>query len=193
MNCFSLNGIVKNCDSNVGGIRRAWIANYDDIQDVSTNTSALGASDDSAIDCEAHTINAIVQVNEKENPWKEYVFRKQTGSVTSTLTRDDAAGSLYYENVITLQFSKQESCKRMEINALAIGDLAVVIEDNNGKCWYFGYDFPVTLSDGSTETGTALGDMNGYTITLSDISKQLPYELSEDMIKKVKGISVVNG
>ncbi len=167
----TLSGIIRRCDSNIGGIRRAWIATYDETSDFVASTGK------------------ITSIGSQTDQWKEYKFRKQTGSVTTTITRDDANGTLYYESAIVLQFSQQETSKHVEINAIAMSDIRVVIEDNNGRCWFFGKDFPVTLSDGTTETGTALADFNGYNITLNDLSKELPCELSEEAIGRLKGVT----
>lgn len=170
--CRKLSGIIRDCDSNIGGITRAFIACFDSVQKPTVT---------------ADQISAIVGATGENPEWHEYEFRKETGSVTTTITRDDANGSLYYESAIVLQFTKQETSKRLEINAIAVGDIAVIIEDNNGKFWYFGFDYPVTLGDGTAETGTAFADLNGYNITLNDLSKELPYELSAAAIAQLTG------
>lgn len=171
--CRTLSGFMLDCTSNIGGIKRIWINCFDNV-----DTPTL----------QNDKISSITIPTDPEDGWKEYEFRKQTGSVTTTITRDDAIGYLYYESAITLQFTKQETPKRIEIGALAINKLSVIVEDNNGLYWYFGFDYGVTLSDGTAETGTAFSDLNGYNITLNDISKELPYELAESAINQLLGI-----
>jgi hypothetical protein len=75
-----------------------------------------------------------------------------------------------------------ETVKRVEITALALGDLAVIVKDANGKYWYLGKDEPVNASAGDGQTGTARSDANRYTITLQDNSLQMPYEVSSSVI-----------
>ena len=75
-----------------------------------------------------------------------------------------------------------ETTKRVEMTALAIGDLAVIVKDANGKYWYLGYDEPVNASAGDGQTGTARGDSNRYTLTLQDESLGLPYEVLASVI-----------
>ena len=70
-----------------------------------------------------------------------------------------------------------ETVKRIEMEALAMNDLAVIVKDANGKYWYFGYDEPVSASAGDGQTGTARGDSNRYSITLQDNSDTWPYEI----------------
>ncbi|MCD8030850.1 MAG: hypothetical protein LUF04_04290 [Bacteroides sp.] len=166
--CVSLQGIIRDCENGIGGIRRAWGVCFDKVGKPTVTNNK---------------ISAISNPSE----WEEFEFRKQTGSVTTTITREDANGSLYFESAIVLQFSKQETVKRIEINAIAAGDTAWIIQDNNDVYWYFGFDYAVTLSDGTAETGTSFGDLNGYSITLNDLAKQMPYEVDETAMKAISG------
>lgn len=159
--CVQLAGIVRNCDNNIGGIKRAWGACFDE-------AGAPTIAD-----------NMITALGNRD-VWYLYEFRKETGSVTTTITRDDTIGSLYYSSDIVFQFAKQETVKRIEVMAITQGDTSWIVEDNNGKFWYFGLDFPVTSTDGSAETGTAFADFNGYNLTLNDVQKQLPYEVAAE-------------
>lgn len=164
--CEQFSGLMRDCDGNVGGIKRCWIACYDQV-----TGKTITADQISAIEFES-------------GAFKEFEFRKQTGSVTQSFQLGDN-GSQYYEQTITLVFRKQETPKRIEINALAISDIVVIIEDNNGKFWYFGYDNYVTLTANEAETGTAFSDLNGYTITLLGTDYQLAYEVTEEAMQAI--------
>lgn len=168
---MSLTGMTRDCDTNVGGIRKAWIACADRIKSTTV-------------------VDGVIKTIEADSgAFHEYEFRKQTGSVTTTFTKDDAAGSFYYESAIVFQFSKMETDKRLEISQLAVSDLVMVILDNNGKYWYFGYDEYVTLTDGTAQTGATFADLNGYTLTFTDFSQDLPYPVAEGVIEKLSGVS----
>lgn len=164
--CVTLQGIIRDCDSNIGGIKRAWGACFDE-----AGTPIV--------------VDDMISAIPNAGAWHSYEFRKETGSVTTTITTDTNSGTLYYESAIVFQFAKQETVKRIEINALSQSDTAWIVEDNNGKFWYFGYDFGVVLSDGTAETGTARADFNGYNITLTDTSKELPYEIQPDAMQDI--------
>lgn len=159
----TLSGITRDCANNVGGIRVAYIANYAD----GVFTESAG------------TISAISSAI----TWYEYNFRKETGSFTSTLNVDAVNGVNYVSSEINLVFAKMETAKRLEMKALSLGDLVVVIKDSNDKYWSFGVEEPVTASAGTGETGTARGDGNRYTITLSDIQSSYPMELTSSAIE----------
>ena len=155
----------------MGGIKRVLVANADDVVSVAF-------TDD--------IISGITMASAGTPPvaatFKEYLFRPGTGSMTSEYQVDEAAGSQYVQTLLSLAFSRMETSKRLEITALAIADCVAIVEDNNGKFWYLGYDNPLHLNAGGGESGTARSDRNGYTITLQDDSKELPFEVSSSII-----------
>jgi hypothetical protein len=67
--------------------------------------------------------------------------------------------------------------------ALCLEDVEVVALDYNGKYWYLGYDYPVSATAATAQTGTAATDLNGYNVTLSDTSAEFPYEVPADVIE----------
>lgn len=168
---ISLKGITLDCQPSLGGIKRVWITQYSDVKSV-----VVG---------EDNMIESITL--EAEAEWYEYQFRKATGSLTSTLNVDESAGVNYVSNELALVFTKMETAKRIEIAALSIGQLAVVVEDSNGHYWFLGKDDYVSASAGTGITGTAKGDQNAYTLTLSTDSDSYPYELSAEAIAAIVG------
>ena len=164
----TLSGIAKDCTSNIGGIKNAFIANFDDVTAI-TETS--------------NKISAITMASSKK--FKKYHFRKGTGSVTSTLNVDPTTGVNFVQSDIILQFSKMETTKRIEIAALAQAELAVIIEDMNGLFWYYGRQEGVSASAGTGQTGTARTDGNYYQITLQDNDASFPLEVDADIIENI--------
>lgn len=166
MDCSSITlaGITMDCAPSLGGIKRVWLTQYKD------NVATL--------DAETKMVASFAD----DTVWYEYQFRKGTGSLTSTLTVDETAGTNYVTNELALVFTKMETAKRMEIAAMSVGHLCAVVEDSNGKYWFLGYDDYVSASAGTGVTGTAKGDQNAYTITLSTDSESYPYELAAEAI-----------
>lgn len=169
---ITIAGITLDCESSLGGIKQVWITQYDNVKSVT-------------VDDETNQISAITL--ESDAKWYNYQFRKATGSLTSTLNVDESAGVNYVSNELALVFTKMETAKRVEIAALSIGQLVVVVEDSNGKYWFLGKDDYVSASAGTGVTGTAKGDQNAYTLTLSTDSDSYPYELSAEAIQSVVG------
>lgn len=167
MSCSSitLNGIGLGCKDSMGGIKKVYIAKFEDV-------NLQGISD-----------NIIDNISMKNSAtFKTYEFRKGTSSMSTTLTTDEAAGTLSFQTDVSLQFSKMDTAKRLEIMALCVDSVVVIVEDSNGQCWYLGYDFPVTATTATANTGTSFGDFSGYNITLTDNSKELPYEVDPSII-----------
>lgn len=108
--------------------------------------------------------------------------------MTSTLNIDAANGVNYVTTDIVLSFLRMETTKRIEMSALAVNELAVVVEDANGTMFYLGKDEPVTATAGSGETGTAASDGNRYSITLQDTAETFPYQLDDELVTAFKAI-----
>lgn len=161
----TLAGLAKDCSPNMGGIVEALIANFDDV-------TAATVTD--------NIISAISMATSAK--FKRYNFAKNTGNLTSNYTIDAASGVKYVASDLLLQFNRMETTKRVEISALALGDLVVIVKDSNGKYWYLGKDEPVNASAGDGQTGTAKSDANRYTITLHDESAEMPYEVDSSII-----------
>lgn len=157
----TLSGIPRDCESSMGGIVEAYIANFDDVTSVTVSENM---------------INAITM--KESAKFKTYNFKRNTGSFTSTLNTDPANGVNFVSTDIVLLFSRMETAKRVEIAALSVTDLAVIVKDCNGKYWYFGKDEPVSASAGDGQTGTSRTDGNRYSITLQDNSQTWPYEIN---------------
>lgn len=161
----TLSGLAKDCSTNMGGIVEVLIANFDDVSSVAVTDNMITTI----------TMAATAKFH-------RYSFSKNTGNLTSTYTLDPASGVKYVTSDLLLQFNRMETSKRVEISALALGDLAVIVKDANGKWWYLGKDEPVTASAGDGQTGTARADANRYTITLQDESAEMPYEVDSSII-----------
>lgn len=167
--CISatLAGIPTDCQPNMGGISKVFIANYQD--DIFTITEESGET------------KGVVTALKSGVTWNEYNFRAESSNFTSTLNKT-ADGGNYVSTEIVLNFARMETSKRIEMNALALNDLAVVVKDNNGKYWAFGIDRQVTSSAGSGESGTAFGDANRYSITLLSNDGRFAPELTSSAI-----------
>ena len=166
----TLSGLVKDCSPSMGGITEVLLANREDI---------------SAVSAVSGKISEITMASSAK--FKRYTFARNTGSMTSTYTIDQASGVKYVTTDLLLQFNRMETAKRVEISALAVNDLVAIVMDANGIYWYLGYDEPVNASAGDGQTGTARGDANRYTITLQDNSKEMPMEVDSTIVPALIG------
>lgn len=179
----TLKGIKLDCSHSLGGIKTVYIANYNDVTDIEYNASSGNTGSTTGVTFTGDTITGLTMASGAT--FQPYQFRKQTGSMTSTLTVDETAGVNYVSTELSLVFTKMETAKRIELSALSIGQLAVIVEDSNGTFWYLGKDDYVSVSAGGGQTGTAKGDGNNYTLTLRDESDTYPYEITKEAVEKV--------
>ena len=162
-----LNGIAADCQTNVGGVREVYIANYSDVTAIE-------------VDETSNMIKTITMADSAK--FKKYAFKKNTSSMTSTLNVDPANGVNFVQTDLSLVFAKQETVKRMEIAKLSLGELRVIVLDANGKYWFLGQEEFVSATAGTAETGVNRTDGNKYTITLTDYSSSYPYEVTPTIV-----------
>ena len=167
----TLTGMGLDCRESVGGIKEVYI---------------LGDRSEVKVTVAQDAITGIT-LDAGSDKFLPYKFRKQTGSMVSTINTSEENGTTFVQTDVTLVFHKMEAKKRLEISALMVGDCAMLVKDGNNKYWYLGYDEPVTLTAGTAGTGTAIGDKNGYDLTLTDLSNSLPYEVSEAIVTTIIG------
>ena len=162
---FTLKGIGFDCNANLAGIKKVYLTYYDD----ATVNPVYSA----------HTITAVTLSTGVT--WYEYDFARNTSSLNSVLTKDDANGTRYYTNTLTLVFNKLTADKHLEVMALAAEKLAAIVVDNNGKMWYLGADNYVSGVSTEAGTGAAADDANRYNVTIEGTSAYLPFEFTGDI------------
>ena len=153
----TLAGIVRDCNPNMGGLRSVYLANFADVDSITVTSSV---------------VTAITMVSSKK--FYKYEFVRNTASMSSNYAVNAENGTTYVETDLLMVFNRMDTTKRLEIVALAQGELVAIVEDNNGNMWYLGYDEPLTLNAGDGLTGTARADRNGYSVTLRDNSREMP-------------------
>ena len=163
----TLMGIALDCVTNLSGIKAIYLANDASVGDVTVSEEQI-----TAIDASAGT-------------FYEYIPAKNTGSLTKTLTKDESTGVMYYTNEVVAQFNKMETKKRTELSNIDRGQFKAIVLDSNGKYWFLGYDNYVSASAVTGQTGAGLDDGNFYTLTLTDISAELPYEVKSDALADI--------
>lgn len=165
-NTVTLNGINAKCDTSAGGIKRVLIAQKDDV--------TIGNVDESGV------ITEITMATGKT--FVQWLFRKNTGSYTTSLTSDPAIGTQAVTTDLNLQFTKAEATKRLEIQSAINAAAVVIIEDMYGQYILLGKDNEVSVTAVNQQSGTAFTDLNGYTLTFQDVSLELPHFVDASII-----------
>jgi hypothetical protein len=94
----------------------------------------------------------------------DFVSPKNSSSLTQTVNASVENGIVFYTQVLSLVLNKPVAADITELQNLAKGRLAIVVQDNNDNYFVLGHTRGAELTGGSIATGTALGDLNGYTL-----------------------------
>ena len=165
MSCTLASGFSRDCSDSLGGVVEILISERDNI---SSFTEA------------SHEISAISQV--AATNFYRYELKKESGSITSTSTVDQAAGTSFYDNVVAFTINKLTAAKSNEIKLLMLARLAVIVKDNNNKYWALGFDQFAEGSSLVAQTGQAYGDPNQYQIEITDRSQFPCYEVQASVV-----------
>lgn len=171
----TLSTIDARCDTSMGGIKEIYIALRDDIK-----TLDNGKKDITIASSGDELVTAIGMVTGKR--FEKWLFRKQTGSYTSTASMDPAIGTSYFTNEVSLQFTKAEAGKRLAIQSAINANSVVIIRDMYDQYILLGLENDVTVTAAVMQSGTASTDLSGFTLTLSDISQEMPHFVDSSII-----------
>jgi len=170
---YQLSSIQTSCGSNIPSIKQMWIGNFGSVTPTYKYVTNVTDADGNQIveSVENLTLDATTPEH-----WVEYQFRKNTCSASSEMTINDN-GSHYFTNALNMVFAKQDTNKRLNIEAIASGDCHAIYLDGNGKYWLMNLDAEVTLATATANTGVAVGDSNQYDLVLSQDAATMPIEI----------------
>lgn len=172
MSCIptTLTEVALDCGSNVGGLSVIYIAHTLDVDSVTISGGK---------------VTAITM--ESGKTFKSFKFRKGNANYSTTGTRTDENGTLFYSTALEAKFNKMETAKRTAMTAVANGNTYVIAKDMNSLYWLIGYSTLETYCSSAVNaaTGAAMGDANQYTLTLNSDTPDLPYEVDASIITAI--------
>lgn len=181
MSCDITSGFELGCRDNTGGIKNLYI---------------LSGSIDTITDASEGLIESISGSGE----FFKYELFRQTSDFSEAINATPENGTVFYEQTVNATFFKLQSATRNQIRVLAKNpELKVIVETNNGsqdnigRYWLLGEENGAQLLSGTGATGTAFGDLNGYTLTFTGQEPEPASELSGSLNDVVEGITVPAG
>jgi hypothetical protein len=173
MSCNLTSGIQLSCRDNVGGVATAYITDFTNIASITKNTG-----------------DTITQIS-GSGTFYEFQLIRTSSQYTETVNASLENGTVFYTQELVTYFAKLSQDKRNILKTLAQSPrLAVVIVDNNGDSFYLGETYGMFVSAGTSVTGKALGDANGYNITFQALEPNPMNELSGTLASVASGIAV---
>ena len=123
----------------------------------------------------------------------EYQLAKDTAFYSESINVSNVNGTVFYQGELTIVLQKMEAAKRNQILLLAQNrDLRIAFVDNNDVTYIMGLTRGSVMSAGTAATGTAVADLNGYTLTFQSQEPQSAGILADTLATTVVGITIVN-
>ena len=106
-----------------------------------------------------------------------YELPKGVGSMTTTTNVSQENGTVFNQSDIVARLRKLSTTKRNELKLLAQNRVFCIVKDNNDNYWLAGNEYGCDITAMTSESGTAMGDVQGYNFTLSAIEAESPYSV----------------
>jgi len=146
MPCLLATGRTLPCKDAVGGLQKVFLCDYDTL-------GALTITDG--------VLTAIAGTPDLY----EYDI-KGASNVEQTITTSRDNGTTFYEQTLTLVLPKLDPETQVELQSVITGRPHAFVLDNNGNYLALGLTRGCDVTGGSISTGSQLGDMSGYSLTL---------------------------
>ena len=156
MACNLTQGFTLDCKDSVGGIKSIhvidWAASGFTVAGGEVTASTVASGD-------VYT----------------YELPKGVGSMTTTTNVSTENGTVFNQTDVVARLRKLSTSKRNELKLLAQNRVFCIVKDNNDNYWLAGYEYGCDITSMTAESGTAMGDVQGYNFTLSAIETEAPY------------------
>jgi len=147
MSCILTSGRLKPCKDAIGGIRKLYFVDFGVLGDVTI-------TDD--------------EVTEISGTFDYYEYDvKGNSDLTQTVNSSNENGTTFYEQVVNATFTKLTKEDNKELKLMAYGRPHVFVEDYKGNVMVVGLENGADVTEGTSVTGRAMGDLNGYTLALT--------------------------
>lgn len=163
MSCDLTLGRKEPCKDSLGGIKNVYFVDFGKLGTVSydgTDTDVIDNLTGSSIGGTANSLTAF-----------KYEV-KGASSLEQTVTASRETGTTFYEQVLNITLKKLTKADHKELKLLAYGRPHIAVEDYNGNVMMMGLEHGADVSGGTIVTGTAMGDLSGYTLTFTASEKK---------------------
>jgi hypothetical protein len=162
MACELTQGFTLDCKDGVGGVKQIVLVDKNNVTSFSLDANEIVTAINGAVSGDLFT----------------YELPTQTASFEETINFNRDNGTVFYTQTVNVMLHKLSSAKRLELQTVAKARVYVFVLDTNDNWWAVGYENGADLSTSTAATGTALGDMNGYTLAFTHEAPKRAYKLS---------------
>lgn len=157
----TLNGLVRDCETNIGGLKAVYFGNFGDIVKKTVSGDKITAFDVVTEDAVMHG----------------FYFKPGQATLNYEPQFNDAGEYAGEQLVLGINFGRQDTTKRVQMNALSKAECSALVLDNNGHYWWLGDKFPIVRTGGSATLGQARTDRNQYALEMTGHEDELPMEV----------------
>ena len=165
--CTITAGFALQCKDGIGGIKKIFLNSHD----LFAGFLSFDAMTEEVNGCSS------------EGKLFQFDLPKSTGNFTEEVNSSVENGTIFYTQTVTASFHKLSPQRRKQLEIIGRNRLFVVVLDTNDNYWVVGYEDGSEVTAASTTTGTAKGDMNGYTITLTSDSMHKAYRIEDGIFE----------
>ena len=147
MSCLLTAGRTIPCKDVVGGIKAVYFVNFGDLGTITETAD---------------------EVTNMSGTFSAYKYDlKGNSSFEQSFNSSRENGTTFFEQTLNLTFTKLTKEDNKELKLMAYGRPQVVVLDYNDNAFLMGMDHGAEVTGGTIVTGAALGDLSGYTLTLT--------------------------
>lgn len=147
MACDLTGGRLKPCKDAVGGIRKVHFVDFGDL-------GTITLTDDEVTDLSGTFTYHTYDV-------------KGNTSLETNINTSMENGTTFFEQVVNVTLHKLTKEDNKELKLLSYGRPHVFVETFDGSLILVGREHGAEVTGGTMVTGTAMGDLQGYTLTLT--------------------------
>lgn len=147
MACDLTKGRKEPCKDVVGGLKAVYFVDFGDLGTVTKTND---------------------EITDLSGTFSAYKYElRGNSSFEQSISSSRENGTTFFEQTLNLTLKKLSKEDHKEIKLLAYGRPHVAVEDYNGNVFVMGLQHGADVSGGTIVTGAAMGDLSGYTLTLS--------------------------
>jgi hypothetical protein len=150
MPCNIIEGITLDCRQGAGGIKKLYLTEFSNVSSITSSSGQV-----SAITMAAGKKFWTVEVELEDAQFDE----------NATVSIEN--GTTFYEQTLTFSVFKMTAKNRNIVRLLTQNRLMVIVQDADDVYHLAGETRAMHLTAGTSSTGKASGDKNGYAITLT--------------------------
>lgn len=160
MACTLTSSRLRPCKDAVGGIKKLHFVDF----------GAMGAL---GVDVELSTDGDSISALNGDFTYHTYDV-KGNSSLETAINSSIENGTTFFEQKLSVTLLKLTKEDNKELKLMAYGRPHIFVEDYTGQVMCVGLENGADVTGGTAVTGTAMGDLNGYTLEFTAMETDMP-------------------